>query len=336
MTHPLSLYRWKFLIVNKSISINQSTCKMPRKFFSIHHVAYEISPTLDRLSFTEISLPYRLKRNFAISWPKFALVFFGTVLYLDLSVRRETYLPLILFSCSSHFQRGWYIAQSQSSKEYFRILFRCSKNHLPNECVHGFIRYCPSYCRAFTTKLMGLPVAKLEARKERSSLQPKHLDRQYLQDKQVLLDQFRKNRSTNSGTQFGIDFCFSLFSYKVTCFAQRVWDVRCVYVSYYWNWKRQLPTWKQKQLWPLHAFHFFIGCYVLLRWKLDCYDTMEKTQKNKYLKNLKIWNMGPQDLTSFVAYLPGFYNYFGLSDCLYLTCLKYEFLVAAEAQSSKV
>ena len=46
--------------------------------------------------------------------------------------------------------------------------------------------------------------------------------------------------------------------------------------------------------------------------------------------------MGPQDLTSFVAYLPGFYNYFGLSDCLYLTCLKYEFLVAAEAQSSKV
>ena len=35
--------------------------------------------------------------------------------------------------------------------------------------------------------------------------------------------------------------------------------------------------------------------------------------------------MGPQDLTSFVAYLPGFYNYFGLSDCLYLTCLKYEF-----------
>ena len=63
---------------------------------------------------------------------------------------------------------------------------------------------------------------------------------------------------------------------------------------------------------------------------------MEKTQKNKYLKNLKIWNMGPQDLTSFVAYLPGFYNYFGLSDCLYLTCLKYEFLVAAEAQSSKV
>ena len=212
MTHPLSPYRWKFLIVNKSISINQSTCKIPRKFFSIHHVAYEISPTLDRLSFTEISLPYRLKRNFAISWPKFALVFFGTVLYLDLSVRRETYLPLILFSCSSHFQRGWYIAQSQCSKEYFRILFRCSKHHLPNACVHGFIRYCPSYCRAYTTKLMGLPVAKLEARKERSSLQPKHLDRQYLQDKQVLLDQFRKNRSTNSGTQFGIDFCFSLFS----------------------------------------------------------------------------------------------------------------------------
>ena len=63
----------------------------------------------------------------------------------------------------------------------------------------------------------------------------------------------------------------------------------------------------------------------LLCWKLDCYDTMEKTQKNKYLKNLKIWNMDPQDLTSFVAYLSGFYNYFGLSDCLYLTCLKYEF-----------
>lgn len=59
---------------------------------------------------------------------------------------------------------------------------------------------------------MGLPMAELEARKERSGLQPKHLDRQYLQDKQVLLDQFRKNRSTNSGTQFGIDFCFSLFS----------------------------------------------------------------------------------------------------------------------------
>ena len=83
---------------------------------------------------------------------------------------------------------------------------------LPKACVHGFIRYCPSYCRAFTTKLMGLAVVKLEARKERSGLQPKHLDRQYLQDKQVLLDQFRKNRSTNSGTQFGIDLCFSLFS----------------------------------------------------------------------------------------------------------------------------
>ena len=65
---------------------------MPRKFFSIHHVAYEISPTLDRLSFTEISLPHRLKRNFAISWPKFDLIFFGTVLYLELSVRRESYL----------------------------------------------------------------------------------------------------------------------------------------------------------------------------------------------------------------------------------------------------
>ena len=74
-----------------------------------------------------------------------------------------------------------------------------------------------------------------------------------------------------------------------------------------------------------HCTHFTFSSVVLLCWKLDCYDTMEKTQKNKYLKNLKIWNMGPQDLTSFDAYLPGFYNYFGLSDCLYLTCLKYEF-----------
>ena len=64
---------------------------------------------------------------------------------------------------------------------------------------------------------MGLPMAKLEARKERSGLQPKHLDRQYLQDKQVLLDQFGKNRSTKSGTQFGIDFCFLVC--KATCFA---------------------------------------------------------------------------------------------------------------------
>ena len=73
----------------------------------------------------------------------------------------------------------------------------------------------------------------------------------------------------------------------------------------------------------------------LLCWKLDCYDTMEKTQKNKYLKNLKIWNMGPQDLTSFVAYLPGFYNYFGLSDCLYLTFFEIRVLVAAEALKFK-
>ena len=180
-----------------------------------------------------------------------------------------------------------------AQKSIFESFFCCSKNHLPKACVHGFIGYCPSYCRAFTTKLMGLPEAKLEARKEHSSLQPKHLDRQYLQDKQVLLDHFRKNRSTNWGTKFGIDFCFSLFSYKVTCFSQRFWDVRCVYVSYYRNWTWQLPTRKRKQLWSLHAFHFFIGCDVLLRWKLDCYDSREKTQKNKYLKNLKIWNMGP-------------------------------------------
>ena len=45
--------------------------------------------------------------------------------------------------------------------------------------------------------------------------------------------------------------------------------------------------------------------------------------------------MGPQDLTSFVAYLPGFYNYFGLSDCLYLTFFEIRVLVAAEALKFK-
>ena len=172
---------------------------MPRKFFSIHHVTYEISPTLDRLSFTEISLPHRLKRNFAISWPKFDLIFFGTVLYLELSVRRESYLLatntlLLLFTFPT-----WLIYRTESvlKRVFSNPFFVALKNHLPKACVHGFIGYCPSYCRAFTTKLMGLPEAKLEARKERSSLQPKHLDRQYLQDKQVLLDHFRKNRSTN-------------------------------------------------------------------------------------------------------------------------------------------
>ena len=167
-------------------------------------------------------------------------------------------------------------------------------SHLPKTCVHGFIRYCPSYCRAFTAKLMGLPLAKLEARKERSSLQPKHLDRQYLQDtNKYCWSNFGRTVQLTQAPSLELIFVFLCLVCKVTCFAQRVWDVRCVYVSYYWNWTWQLPTRKQKQLWSRHAFHFSIGCDVLLCWKLDCYDTMEKTQKNKYLKNLKIWNMRP-------------------------------------------
>lgn len=152
MTHPLSPYRWKFLIVDKSISFSQSSCKMPRKFLSIQHVAYEISPTSEQLRCTEISPPYYLKRNFAISLPKCSPLFLAQ--YLELSVRLESHLPLILFSCSSHFKTGWYIAPSQCSKEYFRLLFCCSENVLSKACFHG---YCSSHCRAFQEIWWGCP-----------------------------------------------------------------------------------------------------------------------------------------------------------------------------------
>lgn len=112
--------------------------------------------------------PYRLKRNFAISWPKFTLIFFGTVLYLQLSGILESHLPLILFSCPSHFQSGWYIARSQCSKEYFPI-FCCCENHLTKACVHGFIIARPT-AALLPQNFMRLPVAKLEVREERLGL----------------------------------------------------------------------------------------------------------------------------------------------------------------------
>ena len=176
-----------------------------------------------------------------------------------------------------------------AQKSIFESFFCCSKNHLPKACVHDFIGYCPSYCRAFTTKLMGLPEAKLEARKERSSLQPKHLDRQYLQDKQVLLDHFRKNRSTNWGTKFGIDFCFSLFSYKVTCFSQRVW----VWCQLLLKLNVAVTNSKAKTTLVTARISLFhrLWCVVMLKARLLWYHG--KNSKNKYLKNLKIWNMGP-------------------------------------------
>ena len=139
---------------------------------------------------------------------------FLTIFFFSLFFCTLKYVNMIRISNISFFRFCWKnrkLDWPKCARTIFESFFCCSKNHLPKACVHGFIRYCPSYCRAFTTKLMGLPVAKLEARKERSSLQPKHLDRQYLQDKQVLLDQFRKNRSTNSGTQFGIDFFVFFF-----------------------------------------------------------------------------------------------------------------------------
>lgn len=123
VTQPLSPYRWKFLIVDKSISFSQSSCKMPRKFLSIQHVAYEISPTLEQLRCTEISPPYHLKRNFAISLPKWSPPFLAQ--YSVLKVKFETWklfatnTLLLLFT----FKTGWYIAPSQCSKEYFPILF---------------------------------------------------------------------------------------------------------------------------------------------------------------------------------------------------------------------
>ena len=56
-------------------------------------------------------------------------------------------------------------------------------------------------------------VARGQVRSKRGTLRPTpHPDRQYLQDNQVLLDQFRKKRSTNSGTWFEGDFCFSYFT----------------------------------------------------------------------------------------------------------------------------
>lgn len=92
VTHPLSPYRWKFLIVDKSVSFSQSSCKMPRKFLSIQHVAYEISPTLlEQLRCTEISPPYHLKGNFAISLPKCSPLFLAQ--YSVLKIKCETWKP---------------------------------------------------------------------------------------------------------------------------------------------------------------------------------------------------------------------------------------------------
>ena len=80
---------------------------MPRNFFSVHHVPSEIPP------------PHRLKQDFAIRWPKFDLIFLGTVLYLQLSVRRESH-----FSPALHiFNVADIRTESVLKREYFPILF---------------------------------------------------------------------------------------------------------------------------------------------------------------------------------------------------------------------
>ena len=62
----------------------------------------------------------------------------------------------------------------------------------------------------------GVARGQIRSKKGTLSSTPKHLDRQYRQDKQVLLDQFWKDRSAKSGTSFGSDFCFSCLVCKVT------------------------------------------------------------------------------------------------------------------------
>lgn len=99
-----------------------------------------------------------------------------------------------------------------AQKSIFESFFCCSKHHLPKACVHGFIRYCPSYYRAYTTKLMGLPMAELEARKERSGLQPKHLDPTVLTGQTSIAGSIPEEPFNYLRQAIGIDFCFSLFS----------------------------------------------------------------------------------------------------------------------------
>ena len=108
-----------------------------------------------------------------------------------------------------------------AQKSIFESFFCCSKNHLPKACVHGFIRYCPSYCRAYTTKLMGLPMAELEARKERSGLQPKHLDPTVLTGQTSWINSGRTVQLSQA-TNLELIFVFLCLVCRVTCFAQRV------------------------------------------------------------------------------------------------------------------
>lgn len=179
---------------------------MPQKFFLIPHVAYEISPTLEQLRWTKISPSYHLKRNsLALFW--------HSTRYLELRVRLESHSPLILFSCSSHFKTDRYIAPSQCSKEYFPILLLLLRKLLEQgvlSCLYNvlFVLLPPFYRKAD-----GFALGQVRSKKGTLRPSPKYLDRQYLQDTQVLLDQFWKDRSANSGTSFGSDFCLSFFSW---------------------------------------------------------------------------------------------------------------------------
>lgn len=59
---------------------------------------------------------------------------------------------------------------------------------------------------------MGLPMAELEARKERSGLQPKHLDPTVLTGQTSIAGSIPEEPFNYLRQPIGIDFCFSLFN----------------------------------------------------------------------------------------------------------------------------
>ena len=174
----------------------------------------------------KVRLEAKVTRGFVLSPHRFRdslLPLRGLLFISDLSRRnikknlwdQGTSRPLYIFNLAD-------ISHRVSAQKRIFPIFLCAENHMTKACVHGFIRYCPSYCRAFTANLMGLPLVKLEARTERSGLLLT-----------ILTDStYRTNKycSTNSGRTFPLTqapklkviFVFLFLVCKITLFTQRV------------------------------------------------------------------------------------------------------------------